>query len=335
MNISQINAAFPEIFSVFFFLAGACIGSFLNVCIYRIPAGKSIINPPSHCACGAPIKFYQNIPILTWFFLRGKAACCGRRISFRYPLVETLTAFVFLGMWLLLPLDKALVGMAFASLMIFCSFVDIDTMTLPDAATVGGAVAGVLISIALPNIQNIPDGRLPFFGMMMASGLSSVIGAAVGAGVVYWLRLLGEIVFRREAMGEGDVILIGCIGAFCGWQGALFAIFGGSVMGAVIMLPVVLISSLFAKDGKSAAENSSSKNSDAGLRNSSDALTVDILKNSETSNTAENFSGDAALENDPTAIPFGPWLALGGVVYYMFLSKFVDDYFAALAKLFF
>lgn len=133
----------------------------------------------------------------------------------------------------------------FASLMVFCAFVDIDTMTLPDFATVGGTVLGFLISILLPGLHGIDVGGAPYFVSMVASAVSSAVGIAVGSGIVYWIRLLGECVFGREAMGEGDVILAGCIGAFCGWQGAVFAIFGGSVIGAVLLLPVLAIAKVF------------------------------------------------------------------------------------------
>ena len=226
--------------------------------------------------------------------LRGRARCCGSKISFRYPLVEALTAFVFWGMWCLLPIVPALVGMFFASLMVFCAFVDIDTMTLPDFATVGGTVLGFLISILLPGLHGIDVGGAPYFVSMVASAVSSAVGIAVGSGIVYWIRLLGECVFGREAMGEGDVILAGCIGAFCGWQGAVFAIFGGSVIGAVLLLPVLAIAKVFGpkKTGK------------------------------------KRKGVDAENEGDSMVIPFGPWLALGAVLYYVFLSDFIDAYFS-------
>jgi leader peptidase (prepilin peptidase)/N-methyltransferase len=99
----QFATAFPWFFPALAFGFGACIGSFLNVVIYRVPAGKSIVTPGSHCACGAPIAWYDNLPILSWFLLRGRARCCGRRYSFRYAFVELLTAGLFLACWLLFP----------------------------------------------------------------------------------------------------------------------------------------------------------------------------------------------------------------------------------------
>lgn len=313
-NIAQINYHFPFVFPAIFFMFGACIGSFLNVCIFRIPAGKSIVNPPSHCACGKPIAWYDNIPILAWFFLRGRARCCGGKISFRYPLVEFLTAAIFCGMWILLPPTIAGIGMVFAAILIFCTFVDIDTMMLPDVATFGGAVLGVAISAAFPDLHAARIEGAPFFASSVASVVSSICGVAVGSGVLYWLRLAGEAVFRREAMGEGDVVLVGMIGAFCGWQGALFAIFGGSLIGAIIMLPTMLLRSLFAakKDEMNDKSNKIEKTKESVVANSS---------------KEEEFAADA--------IPYGPWLAVGGLVYYMFCAAEMNAYFNGIGELLF
>ncbi len=298
MDASETLARFPIIMEALFFCIGACVGSFLNVCILRIPKGESIVRPPSHCACGKPIKWFDNIPILGWILLRGKARCCGARISFRYPFVEALTAVTFLIMWLVLPPEQAVCGMVFASIMIFCTFVDIDTMTLPDFATVGGAIIGFVVSLAIPQLHNAEIANAPQVASIVASGIKSVAGIIVGTGVLYWLRLLGEYTFKKEAMGEGDVILVGCIGAFCGWQGALFAIFGGSIIGAFSMLPIV----------------ATKKISQKKLKRKKNKIDEDI---------------------DPLAIPYGPWLALGGMLYFVFLRDWIDAYFANIAALFF
>ena len=300
MDISETIAQFPIIMDIFFFCIGACVGSFLNVCILRLPKGESIVSPPSHCACGKNIKWYDNLPIISWFVLRGRARCCKTRISFRYPFIEALTAFTFLAMWQMLPIHQAICGMVFAFIMIFCTFVDIDTMTLPDFATVGGAIVGFVLSIAMPQLQNAYMQDMPHAVSVIVSAIKSIIGIAVGSGVLYWLRLLGECVFKKEAMGEGDVILVGCIGAFCGWQGAIFAIFGGSVIGAFSMIPIVATKKVFAKKSES---------------------------------TPHKF--DDGTEADPLAIPYGPWLALGGMLYYLFFRDFVDSYFANIATIFF
>lgn len=194
--------------------------------------------------------------------------------------------------------------MLFASILIFCTFVDIDTMSLPDFATVGGALLGVAASALFPDIHGARIEGAPFFASSVASLVSSVCGLAVGSGILYWMRLGGEIAFGREAMGEGDVILVGMIGAFCGWQGALFAVFGGSLIGAAAMVPLVALRSAFSKGKKSGKK-------------------------------PRNPLPEDASDSAPDAIPYGPWLAIGGLAYYMFLSKPVDAYFGGVAGLLF
>ncbi len=309
MEILEAAKQFPYLINAFVFCVGACAGSFLNVCIYRIPKGESIVSPPSHCSCGKPIEAWLNIPILAWFFLRGRAKCCGAKISFRYPLVEFITAAIYLFMWLNFSAYMAVAGMLFASLMIFCAFVDIDTMELPDMATVGGMIVGVIVSAIIPALHDAEIENAPFMASSLASVLCSITGAVVGAGVVYLLRLLASIVFRQEAMGEGDVILAACIGAFCGWQGAIFSMFGGSLIGCVVLLPVLLIRGMFAREYDGEKKSSPKE--------------------------AENESAEEENSSSSIAVPFGPWLAVGALLYFMFLSTFVDSYFSKISELLF
>lgn len=249
MSVSFLEAAsqFPHIISAAVFAVGACVGSFLNVCVFRIQRGESVAFPPSHCRCGKPIKFYDNIPIVSWFVLRGKARCCGSRISFRYPFVESLTAVLFFALWLAFPPAVAAAYMVFVSILVFCAFIDLDTMTIPDAATVGGACCGVVLSAAVPELQDARLDDMPAFASHLKGFGLSVFCVAAASGFLYWLRLLAEKALSREAMGEGDVILLGFIGAFCGWKGALTALFAGSLVGCVVMLPAVFVGALLRK----------------------------------------------------------------------------------------
>lgn len=253
MSIFEAAREYPLIMQIFVFCVGACAGSFLNVCILRLPKGESIVAPPSHCKCGKRIKWFDNIPIISWFLLRGKARCCGAKISFRYPLVEALTAAMFLLLWISFEPAVAAAYMAFVSLMIFCAFVDIDTMQLPDFATVGGTLAGIALSAAIPALHGYCAEEMHPLARHLGGLFASIAGAAVSTGVLYWIRLLSGIVFKREAMGEGDVLLIACIGAFCGWKGGLFALFGGSVLGCAAVLPVVAAARILGR-GKDAGD---------------------------------------------------------------------------------
>lgn len=217
------------------FVFGACIGSFLNVVIYRLPAGKSVVRPRSRCRCGADIAWYDNIPILSWFILRGKCRHCRERFSFRYPMVELATALIFVGLWQSGGWPVGVVWMLFAGLMIPAAMIDFDTMEIPDSFSIGGFLVGVFLSAAVPALHGIdPTGVFLVDGIKGFS--AGLLGAFVGSGLILWVALVAEAILRKEAMGFGDVKLMGAIGAFCGWQGAVFAFFGGAVVGCVLLV---------------------------------------------------------------------------------------------------
>jgi leader peptidase (prepilin peptidase)/N-methyltransferase len=246
-----IQETHPWLLRVMAFYMGACVGSFLNVCILRIPAGKSIVTPRSHCACGKLIAWYDNIPILSWFILRGRARCCGRTFSIRYSLIEAATAGVFLWLWMALPPAPAVAGMVFFSLLLLGAMVDLDCLQLPDITTIGGLLAGLALSLLWPQIHGLPGGNWTW-AVARQSGLMAVTGAVAGAGIIYWIGELGGFFLRKPAMGYGDMLLMGCIGAFCGWRGTLASIVGGTVVGLLAIILVTLFSAL--RVGKKSAE---------------------------------------------------------------------------------
>lgn len=306
-----INEDFPWFFATLAAIFGALTGSFLNVCIYRIPAGRSIIFPGSTCACGRPIPFYHNIPIFTWLILRGKASCCGAPFSIRYPAIELLTAVLFLWVWLIYSPLVALLGMFFVSFLICATFIDLDHMIIPDRFSIGGMVISVILSFIFPALHGV-DG-LPIVSNIQ-SGVSSIVGALVGAGLVYWIAVLGEIVFRKPAMGEGDVKFVGFVGAFCGWQGAVFSMFGGALVGSVILLPCLLLGRLFGAGGKARASAAEAASAEG----------------------ARGAEGDEAEEVQFGAqVPFGPMLAAAALIYFLGFDAYVDAYFAEFASYFF
>ncbi len=299
-TIEIINQDFPWFFAGLSFIFGAIVGSFLNVCIYRIPAERSIVSPGSTCACGEPIRCYHNIPVFSWMLLRGRAACCGERFSIRYPAIELLTASLFLWAWLAHTPLVAVVGMLFIAFLICATFIDLDHMIIPDRFSIGGMVIGVILSLLVPGLHGYEGFWL---AASMQAVVSSLAGALVGSGLVYWIAVLGEIVFRKPAMGEGDVKFVGFIGAFCGWQGAVFAMFGGACIGTVILLPVLLIGRLCGS--KPAADRGEE----------------------------EDNAGEEELQFG-AQVPFGPLLALAGLIYFLGFSKYVDAYFANFAGFF-
>jgi len=305
-DLAFLDEQLPWFFPVAFFVFGACMGSFLNVCIYRIPKKQSVVKPRSHCmACGKLIPWWHNLPVLSWLLLRGRAACCGAPFSPRYAIVEALTGLLFAACWLLLPPALALVGMVFISFLVPATFVDLDTMELPDIFTIGGMLVGVFASVGVPQLH-VAEVEGIFLIDALRSLTLAMVGIVVGSGVILWIALLAETVLRKEAMGFGDVVFMGCIGAFCGWQGAIFAIFGGAALGTFIVLPLMLFKH-FAGSKENAAKSPETTE-----------------KPSEEEETAMG-----------TAIPFGPWLALGGLVYYLFLQAEVDAWFAQFQTLLF
>jgi leader peptidase (prepilin peptidase)/N-methyltransferase len=212
---------------VLFFVLGAIIGSFLNVCIYRIPRDASIVRPGSRCpACAAPILFYDNIPLISYMVLRGRCRKCGRTIPIRYPLVELITAALFVVLYKVLGLSLELpVSLVFASLLIVISFVDLDHLIIPDILSVGGLLLGVVFS---------------FFRSSFAY-TDSLGGVLVGAGLLFAIAKSYELIRKREGMGGGDIKLLGMIGAFCGIKGVIFSLVSGSLLGTLAGLPLMLI----------------------------------------------------------------------------------------------
>lgn len=230
-TLQFVEEKLPWLLPSFAFAMGAIVGSFLNVCIHRIPNQKSIVVPGSTCSCGKAIKWFDNLPILSWFILGGRARCCGNPYSFRYPFVEALTGLLFLSAWIAHPPAKAACLMVFASLLLCASFIDLDHLEIPDRFSIGLAVIGFAISVMIPELHNFE--RANFAQASINSALQSALGIIIGSGTILWIALLAETILRKEAMGFGDVKLLGGIGAFLGWQGAIFAIFGGALLGCI------------------------------------------------------------------------------------------------------
>jgi len=210
------------------FIFGAIIGSFLNVCIYRLPKGRSIVVPGSHCPnCGAKIRSFDNIPILAYIFLAGKARCCKARISFRYFIVEVLTALTFLVLFLFFGLSaKFFAYLVMVSGLIVATFVDFEIQEIPDEVSIGGLVAGLIFSTIFPSILNEPS-RFDCF-------LNSFLGALTGGVTIYAMGMFGEFVFKKEAMGGGDVKLLAMIGSFIGWKLTLLTFFIAPLFGSIV-----------------------------------------------------------------------------------------------------
>lgn len=240
------------VFACFAFAMGACIASFMNVCIWRIPRNESVVSPPSHCPnCNAPIRWYQNIPILSWCCLRGKCANCHKPISVRYTIVELLGGILFLmayfqwGIPFFFRGNVALYGLqplrslwavpvfwvVFAGL-ILGSFVDLAEQWIPDRVTIGGMILGVPLSVLVPELQGEQ--------MRLHALYWSLGGLFFGFGFLWLVGFVFSKIVKKDALGFGDVKLIGAVGAFFGPGAVLFTIivssFVGAVVGVVLML---------------------------------------------------------------------------------------------------
>jgi len=230
----MIPIEFLEIYiTVLVFLFGACWGSFLNVCIYRIPEELSVVQPSSRCPhCLTPIAWYDNIPILGWLKLRGKCRSCKAPISPRYMLVELLTAILFLLVWMTYGLQLKTIIYCFVIFgLLLATFIDLDYMIIPDRVSIGGMCMGPVFSMLVPALHGEPSWLL---------GLkSSLIGLAAGFGSLWLVSKIGAAIFKKDAMGFGDVKLLGAIGAFMGWQAVLFVIMGSSLLGSIVGLGLI------------------------------------------------------------------------------------------------
>ena len=236
-----MNSGLETILGFFSFWLGACIASFLNVVIWRVPRGESIVSPPSHCPkCNAPIRWYQNIPILSWLALRGRCANCKAPIPPRYILIETLGGVLFLAAFWKCGLTLAtLVMWIWVSLMIVGSMIDFDHKLLPDFVTVGGMILGLLFHGLISVVQFLHDSDIRLFDYSI---IQSVCGLAFGFGLLWLIRFLGSKAFKREAMGLGDVFLMGAVGALFGPVAVLVTLILSSVFGSVAGLSMIALS---------------------------------------------------------------------------------------------
>jgi len=207
---------------IIIFVIGAVIGSFLNVCIYRVPRNLSIISPASRCpSCNMPIKFYDNIPFLSYILLGGKCRVCKAGISFRYPLVELLNAvlFVFVVWRFGFAWHTVIYGILCSALVVI-TFIDLDFQIIPDVITLPGIFIGIVAGSLL-----MPD---PFIRNSLLGFKASVIGLLAGGGLFYAIAVLS-----RGGMGGGDIKMMAMVGALMGWKSVLLTIFLGSLTGAV------------------------------------------------------------------------------------------------------
>lgn len=213
---------------VVIFILGLIIGSFLNVCIYRLPKKESIISPSSYCPhCHKSIPWFYNIPLLSYVYLGGRCRFCKKPISLRYFAVELITALLLVSLFNHFGLTLAFVMMSLLTVaLIVASFIDWQDGLIPDLITFPGLAIGIVVSLAFPNLQGTEVHLL---------GLGkSVLGILVGGGAIYAIGILGKVIFKKESMGGGDVTLLAMVGAFIGWEKVLVAFFVAPLFGSIV-----------------------------------------------------------------------------------------------------
>jgi leader peptidase (prepilin peptidase)/N-methyltransferase len=212
------------IVSVLAGLVGLMIGSFLNVCTLRWPEDESVVFPGSHCPkCGKPIRWYDNVPVLGYMLLRGRCRACREPISLQYPLVELATGLVWAGMFSYAGLSfEALRGALLLTILFGIALTDARFYISPDQFSLGGLVLGLGLAF-------LPGG---------IDALDALIGAIVGFGLLESVAVVGKWMFKKDAMGDGDIRMMAMVGAFLGWAGVLLTVFLGALLGAVIFGPI-------------------------------------------------------------------------------------------------
>lgn len=205
-------------------LWGLCLGSFLNVCILRLPHDQSLVRPPSTCPrCHRPIAWHDNIPVVSWLLLRGRCRHCREPISIQYPVIEVAVGAIWIGAVLRYGVSvHALAGALFGTILLGIAITDARHYLIPDEYTWGGLIAGLGLSLA-----GGADGFL-----------RAVLGAAAGFALLFAVARLGQWAFKEEAMGGGDVKMMAMVGSFLGWKGVLLTVFLGALLGSAIFVPL-------------------------------------------------------------------------------------------------
>jgi leader peptidase (prepilin peptidase)/N-methyltransferase len=304
-------AAVARAVDAYVLFIGACAGSFLNVVIARVPAGRSIVSPPSSCPkCGQRIKWHDNVPLLSWLLLRGKCRSCGQPISARYPLVELLTALLVFAVWRRFGAVPAALGYsAFVCALVALTYIDVDTWLLPHQIT------WPLLAIGLAS---------PLWNAELGWS-DAAIGAAAGFAVFAAVALFGEKVLKRETMGWGDVWLLAAIGAWLGWRALFPVVLLSALQGSLVGIVLLLL-------GRGPAEKEQQARAAEAAANAHAAPPADVPPG--VSATAVDVpAADEDWVPPPHAVPFGPFLALGALEVLLAGEQLSRLYFSAMEKL--
>jgi leader peptidase (prepilin peptidase)/N-methyltransferase len=277
------------------FALGASVGSFINVVVYRLPAGLSIIFPPSHCPhCSNQLKPYDNVPVFGWLWLRGRCRYCQGKISLRYPMVEVVTGVLFLFVFWVFDVSILTVGYwVFCSWLLALSLIDLDTMTLPNPLTQSGLVLGIAFQVM---VGFLPEGSS--WSTLANHLMMAIVGAVLGLWLFDAIATVGSIVFGKTAMGGGDAKLAAMMGAWLGWKYLLLAAFVACLVGALVG-GVTIWRSQYGSHHLGGSRRIDATRSTASLR-------VDVYNEGNLPTVLPQKWGQK--------MPFGPFLALGSII---------------------
>ena len=329
-------AAFALFVDAWVLAVGACVGSFLNVVIARVPKGGSIVSPPSSCPrCGKRIAWYDNIPVLSWLLLRARCRGCGLPISARYPLVEVLGALLVFAVWKQLGPQASTLGFAaFVCALLALTFIDLDTWLLPHQIT------WPLLALGL--ISPLWNAEL--------SWMEAGVGALAGFGVFAAVALVGEKVLHKETMGWGDVWLLAAIGAWLGWPALLPVVLLSAIQGSVVGIVLLLLGRGPAEKERAERERLAQEMAAAQPApppatepDATAATEPGAMAATEPGATAatELASTESAAQLDadddwvppPHALPYGPFLALAALENLLAHDAIVKLFYAVFGKL--
>ncbi len=285
LNLDALNT----LFGVLSFVVGAMVGSFLNVCVYRLPQGLSVVRPGSRCPkCENPIAWHDNIPVLSWLILGAKCRNCGTPISWQYPLVEAITATLFfLVYWKFGATVASPIYMLLAASLVLVTFVDLTDWTIPNEVTFPGIPIGIACAVGAM--------VYPESGLLLDQPLWSMLGVLVGGGVLYGLDLASLLILKKRGMGFGDVKLMAMLGAFFGPWGVLLIMVIASFIGSAVGLTLILV-------GRTPTAEDAEDESDG------------------------DEEDDDVMTPGGHYLPFGPYIVLGGIVYLFFGPEIIERY---------
>ena len=290
-------------FLIMSFVLGTVVGSFANVCISRWPAGLSIVKPRSRCPkCMNEIAWYDNIPLLSWLVLRAKCRHCGQPISALYPTVELITGLLFLAAYWRFGYSPATpVYMWLCAGLVIITFQDLADWTIPDEITLPGVPIGLVLSLA-----GMYWGEAT--GLRVLSVFDAMIGVVLGAGILFALDRVTVLLLKKPGMGMGDMKLLAMLGAFLGWKGTVGTLMLGSVIGSFIGVAVLLY-----------------------YRNREGAEPETAAPTKDGAEAKADADSDEQITLEGHYLPFGPYLAIGGLLYLFFGPELIQWYVNSLA----